>query len=329
MHASGGPGPPPPPAASAGRFAKLVALQPNDYLRASMSGSADHHVVLVTGASTGLGLAIAHALGGTSHRLILTARASSLPRFAAEGIRESERVWLRPLDVVDEAARRALVAEAEAKWGGIDVLVNNAGIAFRSVVEHVSNAAREEIFDVNFRAPMDLARLVLPGMRARRYGRIINISSVGGMLAMPTLSLYSASKFALEGASEALWYEVRPFGISVSLIQPGFIRSESFRNTRFTEASRAAHHDPADPYHAHYVHMDSLIERLMFLSPHDPASVARIVLRTIRRRDPPLRVHATFDAHLFALLRRFLPRGLLHRFLYSRLPGIRDWGRPA
>lgn len=288
----------------------------------------DNAVVLVTGASTGLGLAISRELLKTGHRLILTARASSLPRFAESGIVENERVRLRALDVTNDAQRRALIEETAAEWGGVDVLINNAGLAFRTVAEHVTQAAEDEIFAINYHAPMELARLVLPAMRRKRCGCIINISSVGGMVAMPTMTLYSASKFALEGASEALWYEVRPFGIRVVLIQPGFIRSDSFRNTRFTAASDHGLHDSHDAYHAHYAHMDRLIEKLMRLSPADAASVARIVVKTIRRRDPPLRVHGTFDAHVFALIRRFLPRGILHRFLYRRLPGIREWGKP-
>lgn len=294
-----------------------------------MKSPDDRAVVLLTGASTGLGLAIARVLLATEFRLILTAKESSMPRFAAAGIVESHRVLLRPLDITSDAGRRAVVAEANAKWDGVDVLVNNAGIAYSAVVEHITSGAREEIFEINYRGPMDLVRLVLPVMRAKRAGRIINISSVSGMVAMPTLSLYSASKFALEGASEALWYEVRPFGIQVVLIQPGFIRSDSFLNTRHTAESLHALDDPTDPYHTHYRHMESLIHRLMHLSPNDPASVARTVLKTIRRRNPPLRVHGTFDAHLFALLRRFLPRGLYHRFLYGQLPGIGDWGRSA
>ena len=292
-----------------------------------MATKENNQVVLVTGASSGLGLAISRELLKTNLRLILTAKKSSMARFDAAGISENERIWLRPLDVTRDDERRAVITEANEKWGGVDVLINNAGIAFRAVVEHVSPEAREEIFDINYRGPMDLIRLVLPSMRAKQYGRIINISSVSGMVAMPTLSLYSASKFALEGASESLWYEARPFGIRVTLSQPGFIRSDSFKNTRYTDASSRGLRDTADPYHAHYTHMDALIARLMRLSPSDAESVARTVLKTMRRRDPPLRVHGTLDAHLFALLRRFLPRGFYHRFLYRRLPGIADWGR--
>ncbi len=284
-------------------------------------------VVLVTGASTGLGLALAKLLSReTDYRLILTARPSSLPRFAEAGIAESSRIRLRALDITDDEQRQAVVVEAARDWGGVDILVNNAGIAYRSVVEHTTDRERLIQMDVNYRSPMELARLVLPGMREKRAGRILNVSSVGGMMAMPTMAVYSASKFALEGATEALWYEVRPWNIHVTLVQPGFINSDSFHNVRLTNLSELAvgHEDAA--YHAHYQHMGPFIERLMNRTLATPEKVARTMLRAIRRREPPLRLPATPDAYLFALLRRLVPRGLYHRLLYRSLPRIREWG---
>ncbi|TNF23419.1 MAG: SDR family NAD(P)-dependent oxidoreductase [Deltaproteobacteria bacterium] len=286
-------------------------------------------MVLLTGASSGLGLVIARQLLARGrHRLILTARESSLSRFAAHGVHASEHVRLRPLDVTHADERRAVVEEADATWGGVDVLINNAGVSFRAVVEHVTDGERLAQMEVNFLGPMELARLVLPTMRAKRSGRILNISSVGGMMAMPTMAVYSASKFALEGATEALWYEVRPWNIHVSLIQPGFIHSESFRNVRFTELSQRAAEDPTLAYAAHYRHMGSFIERMMRRVPATPERVARKVLRTMERRHPPLRVAATFDARLFGLLRRVLPRRFYHWLLYRNLPHIAEWGGP-
>src|SRR5262245_61891949 len=130
---------------------------------------AERWTVLVTGASTGLGLALARRLiDHTDHRVILTARSRSLPRLAAAGIVESERVHLRPLDVRSPEARRQVVEEAEASWGGVDVLVNNAGIMYRSVLEHVGDAEQREQLEVNYLGPIDLIRLVLPGMRRKR-----------------------------------------------------------------------------------------------------------------------------------------------------------------
>jgi len=220
-------------------------------------------VVLLTGASTGLGLAIARELIKTDHRLILTSRSESIPRFAEAGIRDGERIWLRPLNVTHEAERRQVMAEANEKWGGVDVLINNAGVAYRAVVEHVVESERRAQMDVNFRGPMEMIRLVLPRMREKRYGRILNLSSVGGMMAMPTMAVYSASKFALEGATESLWYEARPWNIKVSLIQPGFIRSNSFERTLYTELSNRSSLSEEDPYYAHYLHMTNFIGRCM------------------------------------------------------------------
>lgn len=282
--------------------------------------------VLITGASTGLGLAIARALTGTSYRLILTARESSLPRFSMHEVSETDQIHIRPLDVTDSAQREALVQEVDRRWGGIDILINNAGTTYRAVVEHVTEDERVAQMDVNFRSPMELIRLVLPSMRHKRAGRIITISSVGGMMAMPTMAAYSASKFALEGAHESLWYEVRPWGIRVSLVQPGFIDSDGFQKVRYTPKSDRSEHEQADPYHEHYVNMGPFIARLMRGSTATPESVARVVLRTMRQRQPPLRVPATLDARIFAFLRRILPRNTYHWLLYQMLPNVRLWG---
>jgi len=287
-------------------------------------------VVLLTGASAGLGLVIAQQLiARDRYRLILTAREPSLSRFAGHGIHEGPHLRLRPLDVTHDDERRAVVDEALAQWDGIDVLINNAGISYRAVVEHVHHRERVEQLDVNFMAPMDLIRLCLPRMREKRRGRILNVSSVGGMMAMPTMAIYSASKFALEGATESLWYEVRPWNIKVSLIEPGFINSGGFENVRFTELSRLAQEQPDLPYAAHYRHMGSFIARIMGRVRATPTTVARKVVRTVERKHPPLRVPATLDAWLFSHLRRWLPRRLYHWLLYRNLPGVREWGPRA
>jgi NAD(P)-dependent dehydrogenase (short-subunit alcohol dehydrogenase family) len=289
-------------------------------------GDDGRQTVLVTGASTGLGLALARRLLDTDHRLILTARASSLARFAEAGIIEGTRVHVRALDVTSAAERHRLIEEADDRWGGVDVLVNNAGVMYRAVLEHVSDDERVAQMDVNYLAPMDLIRLVLPRMRARRAGRIINVSSVGGMMAMPTMAAYSASKFALEGATEALFYEVRPWNIRVSMVQPGFIHSEAYASVRFTAESRHAQDDVHAAYHAHYEHMSPFIARLMHVSRATPERVAKTIVRTMQRRRPPLRVPATMDAWVFAAMRRVLPRSLYHWILYRMLPDVKSWG---
>ncbi|TNE48034.1 MAG: SDR family NAD(P)-dependent oxidoreductase [Deltaproteobacteria bacterium] len=282
--------------------------------------------VLVTGASTGLGLALTkQLLPLKEYRLILTARKSSLARFAAEGIVENERVWLRPLDVTLAEERVAIINEAEERWGGVDILVNNAGIAYRAVVEHVTEEDRLRQMDINFRSPMELVRLILPSMRAKRQGRIINVSSAAGMMAMPTMAVYSASKFALEGATEALYYEAKPWGIKVTLLQPGFINSSSFENVRFTDSSCKSLQDGTDAYSSYYNYMGPFIGRIMRWTWATPEKVAAKLVKIMRQKSPPLRVQATPDVRLFAMLRRFLPQRLYHAILYYNLPHIRDW----
>lgn len=285
--------------------------------------------ILVTGASTGIGLELAHLLAQGPHRLVLTARASSISRFARAGLLSGERIMLLPLDITCADQRHAAVAAVEKRWGGVDVLVNNCGITYRTVAEHVAESERRDQFDTNFFGPMALTQLVLPHMRRQRYGRIINVSSVGGMTAMPTMSTYSASKFALEGASEALWYEVRPFGIHVSLVRPGFINSNGFRKVRIASRGRNALADPSDPYHAHYANMDELIEGLMTLTFHTPRDVAETILHAIEHRNPPLWIAGTLDAYLFDILRRWLPSKLYHHLLYAGLPRVWRWGQPT
>jgi short-subunit dehydrogenase len=279
-----------------------------------------------------LGLALARRLLETDHRLILTARESSVHRFADSGITESANVRIRPLDVVDPDQREAVVREANQDWDGVDVLVNNAGVSYRSVVEDATDREGRAQMAVNFLAPMGMARLVLPRMRAKRRGHVINVSSVGGMMAMPTMAVYSASKFALEGATEALWYEVRPWNIAVSLVQPGFIHSQSFERVRFTSQGKRSAEDEHAAYHAHYENMGPFIARMMRFSRSTPDKVARKIVWAMNQRRPPLRVPATWDAHAFSLLRRLLPRELYHQVLYWNLPRVRTWGpenRPA
>lgn len=282
-------------------------------------------VILVTGTTSGIGLELARKLVARPGRLILTARESSLNILRDEGFVENERLRIRALDVSDFAAIHSLIYEIDAEWDGVDALINNAGISYRSVVEDMTDHDEMRQMATNYLGPMCLIRSVLPMMRRKRAGRIINISSVGGMMAMPTMASYSASKFALEGASEALWYELRPWNIQVSLIQPGFIRSESFRRVCYSENYLAR--EDYSPYRAYYEQMERFVTLMMEHAPQTASDIADLILYTLDRRRPPLRVPATLDAHLFALMRRLLPRSLYHRLLYLLLPGIRQWGR--
>ncbi|MGE3683880.1 MAG: SDR family NAD(P)-dependent oxidoreductase [Bdellovibrionales bacterium] len=283
-------------------------------------------VILVTGCSSGIGAALADLLHSKAqYRVVVTARANSL-RPLQEKFGDDERFWVRPLDVTSPGDRQRLLSEIKRRWGGVDILINNAGISYRSVVEHMSPEDEHRQMAVNYFGPLELIRMVLPFMREKGRGKIINVSSVSGMLAMPTMASYSASKHALEGVSEALWYEMRPLGINVSLIQPGFINSNSFKKVYYSEASRQALKE-GGPYSDYYEHMSPFIERLMRWSLSSPESVARVILRVIRRQHPALWIPATPDALIFYYLRRLFPRSLLLPILFAALPKTSEWAK--
>jgi len=163
-------------------------------------------------------------------------------------------------------------------------------------------------------------------MRKKGSGKIINISSVSGMLAVPTMASYSASKFALEGAMEALWYEARPFGVNVSLVQPGFVRSKSYERVKFSVRSKLSTNQ-FRPYSLVYKYMIPFVSFLMGIGLATPESIADLVYDVVRTDDPPLWIPAAFDAEFFYYLKRWFPRRFLLPFFYFMLPGSDLWGK--
>lgn len=283
-------------------------------------------VVLVTGCNSGIGLSLCRLLRKNSqYRVVATARANSANELRKK-FAEDERFIILDLDVTSSEQRQMAIEEVHRRWGGVDILVNNAGISFRSVVEHMNDDTEMRQLETNYLGPMALIRLVLPHMREQGRGKIINLSSVSGMLAMPTMSSYSASKHALEGASEALWYEMKPLGINVTLIQPGFVHSNAFMKVCYSELGKESL-KVQGPYWDYYRYMTPFIETMMRLSPTPPERIARKILRVIQTENPPLWVPATWDAIIFYYLRRFIPRRLFHPILFRLLPKRRLWGR--
>jgi short-subunit dehydrogenase len=280
----------------------------------------------VTGGASGIGNSLANLLyNKDEYRVVITARQKSIPNLKKQ-FPQNDHFMVSPLDVTIESERQKLVSEVMAKWQNIDILVNNAGISYRSVVEHMTDSDEILQMTTNYFGPVGLIRAVLPFMREKGRGKIINISSVSGMLAMPTMASYSASKYALEGMSEALWYETKPLGIDVSLIQPGFINSNSFRNVYYTEKSNPKA-VAGGPYCDYYDNMSPFVEKLMRNSFSTPEKIARLILKVIKKENPPLWIAATLDASIFYYIRRLLPRRLLLPILFYALPGARHWGR--
>ena len=195
---------------------------------------------LVTGASSGIGRGVALALAGKGVRVIAAARRiDALERLASES---GGRITALKLDVTDDAQLRALPERLGAFNADVDLLVNNAGYAAAGPVEDVPLDEARRQFDVNLVGLIGVSQAVVPAMRANRSGRIVNISSVAGVVSLPFLGIYCASKFAVEGLSDAMRLELKPFGIYVCIAQPAAIASE-FANVTHDQA-RA----PSDAY---------------------------------------------------------------------------------
>ena len=230
--------------------------------------------ILITGVSSGLGRAIAEATLAAGHRVVGTVR-QERARQAFEQLAPGRAVG-RLLDVTDTAAIAPLVQSLEAH-GPLDVLVNNAGYGHQGVVEELTLDELRRQFEVNLFAPAALIRAVLPAMRERRAGHIVNISSMGGTVSFPGLGAYNASKFALTGLGDALAQEVAPFGIRVTTVQPGVFRSDWGERSLSRSERRVAAYDPVfDP------------ARRPPFRWGDPAALGRAVADAIVLDEPPL-----------------------------------------
>ena len=174
---------------------------------------------LITGCSTGLGRALAEAVIAAGHNAVVTAR--DVARVADLAVDNSDRVLALPLDVTETAQVTEAISEAEAKFGSIDVLVNNAGYGYRAAVEEGDDSDVRALFETQFFGAVAMIKAVLPGMRARRAGAIVNISTIGVQIMPAGSGYYAASKAALEAMSGALYGELQPLGISVTTVEPG------------------------------------------------------------------------------------------------------------
>ncbi|GAB4482774.1 MAG: SDR family oxidoreductase [Anaerolineae bacterium] len=251
-------------------------------------------VILITGATSGFGKACADHLHALGYRVYGTGRSpAEHPASPFE---------LIAMDVTDDSSVRRAIEYVLAREGRIDVVVNNAGFGLGGSIEDTSPEEAQAQLDTNVIGVLRVCRAVLPIMRRQGRGRIINISSIGGLMGLPFQGMYCASKYALEGMSEALAIEVRGFGIDVVLVEPGDFR------TGFTAARR---HTADSQAHATYQEM---YRRALAVIEHDelhgpgPDALARLVARIIRARRPRLRyLIGVFYEYVGLLLRCVLP----------------------
>lgn len=251
-------------------------------------------VVLVTGASSGIGKACAELL----------------PVYGFKVIPASRRHSLFTLDVTSDASVERLVAEIIELEGRIDAVVNNAGIVIAGSVEDTTPLEALYQLETNFLGTLRVTRAVLPHMRKQGSGRIINIGSIGGLVAIPYQGFYSASKFAIEGLTEALRLEVKQFGIYASVIEPGDHRTALTQNRLRTSASMAG-----SAYSMRAERAIGQMARDEQAGP-DPIGVARVVLRVLEARRPRLR-YTTGPAiqRAAVLLKRMAPYSLIERIM--------------
>jgi NAD(P)-dependent dehydrogenase (short-subunit alcohol dehydrogenase family) len=252
-------------------------------------------VVLVTGTSSGFGRAIAAALARDGHRVFASTRGSDASVPGTSHV---------TLDVTD-AASVADCVDAVMSAGRIDVLINNAGLGIAGAIEDTSDQEARAQFDANFFGMHRMCRAVLPQMRKQGGGLIINMSSLAGQIAIPFQGFYSASKFAIEGYTEALRMELRCFGVRVSMIEPGDFATAFTVNRRMTRAS-----NPSSPY---FRACQSAIERMARdeQANRDLSPVIDAVRAILRSEQPALRYpRANWVQRTFASVRPYLPQAL-------------------
>jgi NAD(P)-dependent dehydrogenase (short-subunit alcohol dehydrogenase family) len=273
--------------------------------------------VLITGCSSGIGHATAEVLAREGWTVYATAR-------RPETLADLERAGCKTLalDVTDEASMTAAVDAVQAAEGAVGVLVNNAGYSQSGAVESVPIDDVRRQFETNVFGLLRLIQLALPGMRAQRWGKIVNVGSMGGRLTFPGGGLYHATKHSLEAISDALRFEVRGFGIDVILLEPGLITTE------FGEAATASMADVEltgdDPYAKFNTTVGAVTKGAydgpMKLFGGGPDRVAKVIERALKRRHPPARITITPSAKVTIAMRRVLPDRLWDAAMRSQFP---------
>jgi len=274
--------------------------------------------VLVTGCSSGIGHATAERLAHAGWKVYATARRpESVADLAERGCQTLA------LDVTDEASMQAAVASVEESEGAVGVLVNNAGYSQSGAVESVPVDSVRKQFETNVFGLVRMSQLVLPGMRRQGWGRIVNLSSMGGRMTFPGGGAYHATKHAVEAFSDALRFEVSGFGVQVVVIEPGLIRTR-FGETAVGSIDAATGDDAGDPY-AEFNAAVSATTASAYEGPlarlgAGPEAVAKTIERAISARHPKPRYKVTASARLILALRRLMPDRAWDAFMRTQFP---------
>ena len=270
-----------------------------------MSPVENKKVVLITGCSSGFGLLIAARLSATGHSVYATMRNLDKKQDLLDEVaRRGSEVSVLQLDVTNTESIRTAVDTVKSQSGRIDVVVNNAGYGIGGFFEDLKEAEIRSQLETNFFGVQNVIREVVPLMRQHHSGLILNLSSMAGFYGMPAIGAYNASKWALEGFSESLYYELKPFGIHVSLIEPGLYKTKIFNeNGRYAENF----HNQQSPY---YQASQFLFKRTMEHVDSDkksPEDIAILAEKLINSPNPPLRNIPDTKSRILSILKRLLP----------------------
>jgi NAD(P)-dependent dehydrogenase (short-subunit alcohol dehydrogenase family) len=234
---------------------------------------------LITGCSSGLGRALAESVIGAGHNAVVTAR--NVTSVADLSDTSPERVHAVALDVTKPEQVASAVQQAELRFGGVSVLVNNAGYGYRSAVEEGDDADIRALFETHFFGTVAMIKAVLPGMRVRRSGAVVNVSSIGAQLAAVGSGYYAAAKAAIEGLSGALRGELAPLGISVTVVEPGAFRTD------FAGRSLAQSATVIDDYAATAGQRRKEHDTMHGNQPGDPAKAGAAIMAAVESAEPP------------------------------------------
>ena len=249
---------------------------------------ADKSVWFITGAGRGMGVDIALAALAAGHAVVATGRNTDA---VADAIGEADDLLVVQLDITSRTSAEAAVQTALAHFGRIDVLVNNAGNFFAGFFEELSPEQFEAQLTTNLLGPVNVTRAVLPVMRQQRAGHVVTISSTAGIVGQEFCSAYAASKFGLEGWMESLRFEVEPFGIRTTIVEPGF-----FRTALLTKESTVYAELSLEDYAARTAQTRPAWEAMSGKQTNDPAKLAKALLTVVDQEQPPLRWVAGADA---------------------------------
>jgi NAD(P)-dependent dehydrogenase (short-subunit alcohol dehydrogenase family) len=261
-------------------------------------------VALVTGSSSGMGFATAITMARAGIHTYASMRNLKKSKTITE-LASAEKLPLQvvQLDVNDKKSVKEAISKIVTEKERIDVLVNNAGYGLFGSLEDVSIEEMKAQFETNFFGVIRVTQLVLPIMRKQKSGTIVNVSSVGGRIGLPILSAYQSTKFALEGLSESMSYELEPFGIKVVIIEPGAIRSNIMNSSIWAKKAQ----DPKSPYFSQLHKIKDHFKSMMENESSPPEEVAKVILEAITSENPQLRYTVGHDAATLIQARLNMP----------------------